>query len=100
KIYFFFIFFFCFLENMIIYGRGSPHWFNKKKNFSLLWCWFLEHGCIFFIGLVWGAATPPPPQFLKLTRARMVGVFFFYTRQAGGQPPPRLGFDNWRQPVG
>ncbi|MGS6477920.1 hypothetical protein ACVGXS_00335, partial [Enterobacter hormaechei] len=60
----------------------------------------MEMGFFFFIRNFWGFSKPPLRDIFNMSNLNILVFFFFYNHQKGGKDTPRLGFDNWRQPVG
>ena len=89
----------AFAQLPIVAPRCPPSG-QAAKQYGEVSEWLKEHAWKVCIRQRIGGSNPPLTAIFKMRARTKVRAFFFYILRKGGDENPRLGFDNWRQPVG
>ncbi len=88
------------LAQLPIVAPRCPPSGQAAKQYGEVSEWLKEHAWKVCIRQRIGGSNPPLTAIFKMRARTKVRAFFFYILRKGGDENPRLGFDNWRQPVG
>ena len=88
------------LAQLPIVAPRCPPSGQAAKQYGEVSEWLKEHAWKVCIRQRIGGSNPPLTAIFKMRARTKVRAFFFYILRKGVDENPRLGFDNWRQPVG